>query len=50
MVENYYLSSYEDVEVIDPVEIARLEADETTENESVTRPVTEAERKRLFEF
>lgn len=43
MVENYYLSTYEDVEVIDLVEIARLEADETTENESVNRPVTEAE-------
>lgn len=39
MSSHYYMSHSTHVEVVDPAEIARLEADDVTEGESVSRPV-----------
>jgi tRNA (cmo5U34)-methyltransferase len=46
MAAQYFLSHYKDSEVKNKALVARLERDETKEDESITRPVSEAEEKR----
>jgi hypothetical protein len=46
MSPHYYIQHFVDSEVTDPVEIARLESDDTRPNESIDRPCTSEEIER----
>ena len=47
MQEHYYMSHFTDSEVTDPDEIARLEHGEMKDGESINRPVSPEELKKL---